>query len=72
MKEQIEQLIKALEKEKNRLGLRGVAAADHDYAIAYLRNGVTTAKNPDRFSLLDAAMNDLKCLCSDYGIKEAK
>jgi len=58
-------LIEALKKEREIFKNNGKDTTDHDVTIEYLETGLTK-ENPDKFELLDAAINDYKCLCSDY------
>ncbi len=60
-------LIKALRKEADRFETHGHSTVEHEIVIKYLETGKTSA-DPDGYTLLDAAMNDYDCLCSDYGV----
>jgi len=62
-KEKLEQLKAELLKEMIVLGKQGVNVNDHKRAIEYLNTG---NKFDGEGDLLDAAINDLECLYSDY------
>jgi hypothetical protein len=67
MKEERKQnLIKALETERELFESRGMDTEEHDITIQFLRLG-RTLNNPNCWGLLDAAMNDFDTLCYDYG-----
>lgn len=65
--ERKKKLIDALIKERELFKERGQSTLNHDCAIEFLETGKTD-KNPEDFDLLDAAMNDFDCLCSDYEV----
>lgn len=58
-------LIEALKAERLLFVKRGQNTIEHDIAIDYLINGQTD-KSPEKWELLDAAMNDFDTLCEDY------
>lgn len=58
-------LIEALKTERDLFNSRGQDTDEHDAAISFLKTG-ETSHDPEKYELLDAAMNDLECLCSDY------
>jgi hypothetical protein len=61
-----EELIKALEKERDQFKGRGQSTADHDAAIDYLKTGMKPQKIPEGYDVLDAAVNDYDTLENDY------
>lgn len=69
-----EKLIKALQEERERFLNRQQDTLQHDVTIMYLETDKLPVDiksvdevNPDNYELLDAAINDFECLCSDYG-----
>jgi hypothetical protein len=65
-----QKLIDALEAERKLFNGRGQLTTNHDAALFYLKNGtLPTGVKAEDYDLLDAAVNDFDCLCSDYGIK---
>ena len=58
-------LVDALKIERARFEKDGHSTLEHDATIEYLETG-RTDKDPNKFELLDAAMNDFDTLCSDY------
>jgi hypothetical protein len=60
-------LVDALKIERARFKKDRQSTLEHDVAIEYLETGWTD-KNPDKFELLDAVMNDFDTICSDYGV----
>jgi len=63
-------LIEALKEEKKNLSERNYNfnPIDHDVCIAYLESG-TYSEDLELYELLEAAVNDFDCLCSDYNVK---
>ncbi len=61
-----QKLIDALIKERDILvNLHNINPDEHNVAIDYLIRG-TTKENPDKWELLDACVNDIETLYSDY------
>lgn len=61
------ELIKALEQERDRLHTQhGSISKDHNLAISYLKTGDTHITNTERFEILDACINDLEGMFTDY------
>lgn len=64
-----QRLIEAIKEEKNHFENNHLDTEEHEVVLSYLINGKSN-KDPYKYELLDAAMNDFDCLCSDYGITE--
>ena len=63
-----QKLIKELTLEMNRFKERGQDTLEHEVAIEYLKKGWTD-EDLDNFELLDACINDLETILSDYGVR---
>lgn len=64
-------LIEALQKEQAMLKGKRLDTSDHVYTIMYLQTGEVFCKDSYivEYDLLDAAVNDLETLMSDYNIE---
>ncbi len=61
-----QKLIEALIEERDILAnLHNISPDEHNITIDYLKTG-TTNEPPDKWDLLDAAMNDIETLYLDY------
>lgn len=61
-------LITALEIEKERLNKFGADTYDHFITIDYLKTGNYNLTEIEDYPLLNTALNDYKCLLSDYDV----
>lgn len=61
------ELIQALEREKASLLKHDMDVTEHDITIAFLKTGfIPTFVDVNEYSLLEACINDLDTIISDY------